>query len=593
MYPVEDSMAARVSIVSLLALIVCLAGCKEDVGLVASPDDLPGLPGDEQPAVEPGPEPLRPTHPPAVFRITVESAQPLLVPADGAVPLTVRVTADEAGVPGNRVDFLLIGPETGITLATDHAFTDAVGRAHVVVQADWIAAVDGQILATHHQAGEVVADLRVDVPGAALDVSVLYGSQAHLPVERVSVSVHESGVGCDVLDHAALPAGLAEGDLHDLAETLRFEDLPGNAEVTLLAVGWAAGEVRATGCTTGVWLEGAEENEATLVLVPGDLDPTGTYDLAQSYDLGELVSGDLGGAFWTLVDFANDPAEFIVDAIEDWLDYDFGFFRPLVVDLVADALDDVISDSVQSFLDGLADTGGLFRNLGVDSTVDIDSEAGALTATERWDALTFTWRGGCDPGISPGCDRRTVVLDGVNLDPVETTYAVTVDEDGVLAAPAHTLQVPIAALYRIVLTELVYPSQGDGATTTVDLLDAVVNCQGIAEDLDASDGVVDGRWSVDLGFTTVHFSNNDIRNSCREYVLKPFADIIDGEIDAILGDTHQQMTRTGGATLVDDTANRRPDRIVEGSWSGDVLMNATHHPMTGEFQGWRRAAVGP
>lgn len=525
------------------------------------------------------PDPTDPEIVAPLWEIKPFNAQPILLTFGDSVTVGVTVTRDGRPVESERIDWELLPPSGDASLDATTSYTYRNGNAGIDLLAGTQAA-DFMVMATHFLAGKITLTVSVVEPDrmpASLLVGVVYGSQDRWPVSRVEVAVHDGKVPCDVLTTLSLlPPSLAEDTLQNVVDTLTFTSLSGGQNVTVFARGLDANGVVASGCSSGVELIDGEETGVVVRLAPFGLDVTGVYDVAQSYDFGNALPAGFGGVatiLGQLFDDPDDPARFLVDFVEARLGFSFGFVKNAIIDLVDTYVQQVLPQGVQDLFARIGEAARLVTAFSVDTTIVIEADdTGNLTATETWETITFVWEGA----------QHRVDMTTAGLDPVEAIYPVELVDDERLDIALHSFEIPFMGMYRVALTNIVYPSIGGGATTTQDLLASVLDCAAVAAEMDAGDGIVDGYFTIGISIpvSTLEIACND--------GLGFIADQIDAQLDSLGGNGPQILTRQGVTTLDGENASRQPMRLVDGAWTGDLAIDGQTSIISGLFSGDRR-----
>ncbi|MDF1563102.1 MAG: hypothetical protein P1V51_08665 [Deltaproteobacteria bacterium] len=442
------------------------------------------------------------------------------------------------------------------------------------------------VVAVHSLGGEAEFPLTIIEPAvveplpATLRVGVLYASQARWPVDEVSVTVAE-GIDCAGIEAGQSFAPLGDQLLPDLQSSLLFTRVKTEVPLTVVAVGTQTGAEMASGCVDGLVLAPEENGGVVVRLLPFGLDATGTWAVSHSFDFGNALPGDLGGVFSVLdqlFDDPDDPARYLVGWIQTELGFSLGPIEEMVISLVDDLLVDVIPAGLQGLFQRVGEAARLVTQFGVDATMviaqDPTSATGQLQSDELWHAARFVWKG----------QPHTVDLAAAGLPETRALYPVQVAEDARLIVPSHDLEIPFVGLYRVVLTNLVYPDiAGNGATTTHDLLRSVIDCQAVASEIEASDGAADGQ--LDLGLVQIPASQ--LEASC-DAGLGYIANQIDGQIDGLAGSGPSILTLDGIADLDGDDGQRHPLHMDAGQWTGHLDLSGNQHVVSGTFDGTRQ-----
>ncbi|RMG15802.1 MAG: hypothetical protein D6729_12055 [Deltaproteobacteria bacterium] len=521
------------------------------------------------------------------YKLEIVSPQPLALDTLAVGTLTVKLTKQDAPVPGEDVTFTVVGDAKGSRLSALRARTGESGEATVEVIAG------GQPVAfeieietkyTTPLTAEVVVSGQAVEP-ATLEVAVAWPDQAQNPIVAAYVDVRDDGTSCaDALTWPA--AGNADATITDLSQKAVFENRRGGSTVTVIVSGYSSVTRIAEGCVDGVMLTGGQTTTVTVTLSPRPRDLTGAYDYEVSFDMSGAVPGTVGDVINVLAqmfDDPDDPARYLVDQVESLLGTTIPtFIKNTAIRMVDDLIRNIVPPEFLQWAQYVGDAARVVTTPTFAGTLTIgEAMDGSLSAVERWTEVVFTWRGKCDPAANPGCDERRIALRNTMVGEVSATYGVTENGD-LLEAAEHTRQIQYARFFHVFILNVVYPEIVPGATSSADMLHAFINCTNFADTLDESDGTVDGIF--DIGVT---FTNQEIEQYCGD-ALNLVGGLVDDQLDRLASGVESTVTLTGIAEIVDADKDLVVEKLDNGQWQGTIQVDGTDELVTGTWSATRR-----
>ncbi len=523
------------------------------------------------------------------YKLQIVSAQPLRLDTLAVGTLTVKLTKKDAPVAGEDVSFTVLGDAKGSRLSALKARTGESGEATVEVIAGGEPVafeIEIETKYTNPLSAEVIVSGQAVEP-ATLEVAVAWPDQASTPLVAAYVDVRDDGTSCS--DAITWPAaGNADATLTDLSQKAVFENRRGGTTVTVIVSGHTSVTRVAEGCVDGVMLTAGETTSVTVTLEPRPRDLTGAYDYEVSFDMSGAVPGTVGtviSALAEMFDDPDDPARYLVDQVESLLGTSIpSFIKNTAIGLVDDLIKNYVPAEILQWGQYVGDAARVVTQPNFAGTLTIgQAQDGSLSAVERWTEVVFRWRGGCDPAASPGCDERRIALRNTQVGEVSTTYGVTEDGD-LLDAAQHTRQIQYARMFHVFILNVVYPELVPGATSSGQILNAMVDCSRFADKLDESDGDVDGIF--DIGVTT--FTNTEIEQYCSD-ALNFVGGYIDDKLDQLASGVESTVTLTGVARIVDADEDLVVEKLDQGQWQGTIQVDGQDQPVTGTWQATRKA----
>ncbi|MBI5510058.1 MAG: hypothetical protein HY903_14975 [Deltaproteobacteria bacterium] len=412
----------------------------------------------------------------APVKLVIESPRNLTLGFQEVTPIQVRVlNLDDTPAADREVSFSLSSPNGGSAMAEATKKSGADGRLSSNL-------TSGNDLVSFNV---VVSEVTAESQSVAVVVDGVYRGELKvrfqysglIPLQEVSVRVHEGSLNCAVIDAVHPPSSVASGVVASPASIASFTTLVDGQlyTVTASALG-RTGEVAATGCAVAPAIVGRGSVTVTVNL---NLFPerfVGTYDFRTKLHTNQAFPGSTGAVIDELGGFFLDPANVIatelVTLLADqlgWTPADveralaFGWisYATLVADPVlptdADHDSQVIDDAVQwaildqmpGWVNNALTVGGdlteLMRNLTVGGDLKIltASSSGAVTGHWSWSDFLFMWRYGlgCDlPDTC--CGRHRYSGDQIGLTPISADFTGTLTRRTSTTAIEYDMLVP-------------------------------------------------------------------------------------------------------------------------------------------------------
>ncbi len=569
--------------VAFLALAAC--GGDELVPVASPPEDRP-------PAAAPPPSDEResPEKPPTrkpEYQKEILNDSPLVLTTYSVATISVRLSLDGRPVPDERISFELSGETGGAHLASGRAFTGPDGVVELEVVSGGEPAAFGVRVSSDYT-DMIVAPVEVvaseDAP-ATLIVRVTYHEQARQPIDEVDVSIFDGNShSCrDVLDGKLSTA--IERRSMGLTDSLSFEELSDQQQVTVLARGRNAVATVAAGCVEGISLEGGQNSSAEVLLIAAEMDPTGIYELRTDLDTTGAVPGKAGELLdlvAKIFEHPDDPARFLINLLEEQSGYSLGFMRETAISYVDQLLRSIVPPDFMRLLDLLGDLSQVVTKMSFEGTLTIEeSWDGRLLASEQWETVIFRWREGCEPEPFPGCDEHRVALRNTHIGEINTSYEVRVEGE-TLRMGYHERELRYASFFHLFILEIVYPYIVAGASSTADLLRGAIDCEAVAGILDEADGTVDGY--LDIG--VARLSVDSLEGYC-DAGLGATGAVVDGLLDDLASRPSSILALEGTALMIDDSRDLRPEALTDGIWTGTMGLDEKEESARGSFEAHR------
>lgn len=300
------------------------------------------------------------------------------------------------------------------------------------------------------------------------------------------------------------------------------------------------------------------------------LEVTGAYRLHSTFDIATNMPGTAGAFVNGLIEATDDPDDPMSWLLDQMIaTMDDGAFKTFLQNakpFVAGYLNDQLADLAPELVGTVTDLGHrmayLTKHLGVEELLAVYTNDQQYVGQVIVDGVRFR------------IDETTVVdapfaahdLDDVITDGLHISY-----DNGRLGIGDHTLPLPYGQLVRIGLDAAIIPALDPSATGLADLLDHVVDCQGVGQ------GVADA-----LGVGSTAFW----KSVCLAG-LDRAADLVYDQL--VAADSALDFHLTGTARAADTDADRKLDKLTFGEWSGTLSYDGTDAPLAqpATFEGAR------
>ena len=314
-------------------------------------------------------------------------------------------------------------------------------------------------------------------------------------------------------------------------------DSTGTARVTLDTFGAEEGSFRvmasAIGDATVTW-------DVTITSPEQPLSPSGVYRVESRLNVGaNLQDGALRDALAVVEELAADPGAALLSQAAY-----LSFISEAEATDGGAALTSFVEDESPEGTARLRafgrDIDELSRDLGLESTLSLDSEAGRFEAEHALSSVI----------IALGDQRHPLTLDELgaqHASPERLDVAVS-DGDRTLTLATHALPIPLATVLERAIDDYVLPSIDDGARDVMDFLHESIDCLAVADWLDLQ---------YDLGAIVADLA-------CRDSVTA-IADEIEQRLGA-LDDDSLELVITGRARAIEHDGE--VEALLDGVWEG-------------------------
>lgn len=290
------------------------------------------------------------------------------------------------------------------------------------------------------------------------------------------------------------------------------------------------------------------------------MDLVGTYRVHSELDLATNLPGSAGsflGGLIAATDDPDDPMSWLVDQMLAQMDD--GGLKDLLVTLkpfVIGELNDQLTELAPELVGTLVTIGQRLeeatRHLGLDEKLVVGYVDQTYTGQIIADGVRFT--------IDTTTTEHVFADHGI-ADAVAGGIYLRFENESSLTISEHTLALPYGQIARLALDAAVIPTLDPTATGLADLLDNVVDCQGVGASVASA-----------LGFGSPAL----FENACLAG-LDQAADSVYDQL--IASDATLDLHLTGKARAADTNQDRKIDKLQAGEWTGSMTYEATDAPL--------------
>ena len=465
--------------------------------------------------------------------------------------------------------------------------TDDQGVATVKFQANSAAPVTYRVEASTDGAEPDSIQVAV-LPEPSGDLRVVMTYDGPVPIHNVTLRVVEGPWPCTKFNPVHTPPNVvAEKTVLGPDSKPKFTGLKVNQPFTVVATALGPNNTLvAAGCRDGVLVQPDVENQVTLDLYILVLNPAGKYDMDNVFDLTGAIPGQLGEVIDTLVTIFYDPGKFLVAKIKDLVkqylpsfitDFLFSLFEDQLADLITDWLLNDAPGWVQDFFTIGQDLLQVVARLELTGILTISKLQNDyyVEGNIAFTGIVFTWKLNCDKNAPDydQCGKYPFDLQDIDdpqfpLDLLEGSWKGTIAGFDKLTIEKYSLALNYGKLIYYMFTHVIL-KELTGKTSLADAMADIIGCDSIADALDG------------LGL----FSYDQIYSACSSavglLVLPVESYLLNLQTDSL-------FSLQGTATLVDEDSDLIVDRIVDGKWTGQILVGgAGGNPFTGEWSAVR------
>lgn len=522
-----------------------------------------------------------------------DTSKPIPLYPDEDVQLSVKVidyatggAAETVLLNWSIIDAVGPGAPGDAELSHESTYTGPSGQSNVLFSSYTAPQVLYTVEVSADGAVPRTIQVRVDErPTADLRVEMTYNGPVSLT--SVQVRIMPSSFKCGQFVATNPPAGLAEKTVLSPTSQPVFTGLAADKQYTVFATAKGpSGSLAGAGCRDGVYVEAGIENVANLNLYVLVLNPSGKYDLHNIFDFTGAVPGQIGDVLDGLAQLFYNPGGFLVEQIKNLVkqfipgfitDAIFGLFEKQLAKIITDWVLNDAPGWVQDFFTIGQDILQVVAKLQLTGTLSISKLQNDyfVEGGIAFSGVIFSWKLGCDK-TAPDyeeCGQYPFSLDDLGddfpLDLLSGSWTGTISQLDKLQVDKHTLALNYGKLILFVLNDLILQTL-TGEDNLIDAVAEMIGCDGIASSLG------------DLGL----FDEDDILDACEGAVgllVLPLESYLLGlETDSL-------VSLQGNAKLRDDNDDLLVDRIIDGVWTGFVVVGgASGNPFSGTWSALRQ-----
>jgi len=286
------------------------------------------------------------------------------------------------------------------------------------------------------------------------------------------------------------------------------------------------------------------------------LDATGTYRVNSTFDIAANMPGSSGSFVNGLIDATDDPddpASWLLDQMlaqmpSGTLKSVLQAAKPFVAGYLNQRLTQLAPDLVNTIVELGQRTAELTKHFGVNEKLVVTTSDQVYIATVVADGMRFK------------IDNTTVDLafaDHDIDDVIVHDVLITIENESRMMVGDHALPLAYGKIVRMAFDAAIIPAIDSSATSLVDLLDNVVNCQAVGQSV-----------ATALDFGTAGFW----ASACTAG-LEGAANLVYDQIAA--NDSLLTFQRLGHVRVSDSDNDHKLDKLQFGEWSGMLDYDGT------------------
>jgi hypothetical protein len=525
------------------------------------------------------------------------------VPIGGTVNLGVMLFDQNGdGVEGERITFQILDDDGTATLSAARTQTGDDGYAQVSFQGGGAPGIYA-IEASHPDTRTVRFDVQVaQLPTGSLDIGMEYVGPVALG--RFDVFIVDDPFFCEDPYYLTAPQDVVYSEsVEGLGSRVMLENQFAGRRVSVLVRGRTASNaiLAAGGCEGDIAIPNGTTKRVTVSLFPLPLNPAGTYDLLNNFDLTGAIPGTLGDVVRGLLQFfgsQNQPREIaglIFDLVEGLVRNYAGAIGGFIIDVVRGWVEDDLNEIINDYIDEDApdwvrdffligqDLIGVVSYLEVISRVRLSKPRldGTFDGSQNWIGLAFYWRLSCQGNPDPACGRYAFTMDevasaaqGIELVFGQFTGRIHSYDKGIF--DSHTMDLQYGRLILFVLNNIILPAIADGATSLREGLLNLANCPAFANGITGGDS--------HLRLAGINIASRDTIEGWCTTIMGVAGDAGEAILGGLRIDT--RMTLEANFSFVEETDDLVVDRIESGIWEGILrTSNDAGPPFNGTFYG--------
>ena len=286
-----------------------------------------------------------------------------------------------------------------------------------------------------------------------------------------------------------------------------------------------------------------------------EMDAQGMYRVNSTFDIATNMpgtSGDILNGLISATDDADDPMSWLVDQMlakmsDGTLKDALTAVKPFVIGYLNDRVTSLAPDLVGTLVELGQRMEDLTKNLGVNEILEVNSVDQTFIARSTADGVRFNIDGTVKDYAFVDHDIDNVLVNDI---------LITLDKgQGRMHIGQHDLPLPWGKIVRLGLDAAVIPAVDPTATSLTDLLDNVVNCNGVGASIQDAIG----------------FGGSAFWASACLGGLGLAADMVYDQIadtDSKLG-----MNLIGVSRYTDTNNDYKIDELKFGNWTGSMKLN--------------------
>jgi len=417
-------------------------------------------------------------------------------------------------------------------------------------------------------------------PASPGTLSVTLAYSGAVPIQDIKVALMPETASCADFDPVApwTEGVLSSKTVPGLDGSVTFEALPVETTYTLFAIAMGPnGKLAAAVCMDGIVVLPGEVGATDLVLEVYLLllDARGLYTVTHTLDLdgagwapGDLVLNEVA----TLYD---DPTGALYGKVRDIALVNSGLTEdaPAFV-AFSSSLENAVAGwfaaQTPAYLDALlaqgAGLGAALDGLSLVAELDLGGTAGdiLLSGSWAWQELVIPW-----PGEALSFAPADLVSSDYPVYLSTDLFSASVANFDQLTIENHGLSLSIGALALHLLHEVILPAVG-GPADILTLTTTFADCAAITATMTPS------------AITGIGLDATIIEGMCQSAVNSLVGDLEDAVEDLALD---SELKVKGLCALVDADDDLEVDSLVDGQWTGDVIVDGElTTPLTGAFQ---------
>ena len=288
---------------------------------------------------------------------------------------------------------------------------------------------------------------------------------------------------------------------------------------------------------------------------PG-LDATGTYRIHSTFDIATNMPGGAGTFVNSLIaatDEPSDPMKWVLDELLAQMPSSsfksvLQAAEPFVAGYLNDRLNDLAPELTSTIVTLGQHVADMTKHFGVNEKLVVSTADQAYIASITADGVRFTIDGNIDDLKFADHDIDDVYVDNV---------LVTMAAGPKMQIGDHALPLPYGKIVRMGLDAAIIPVLDPSAHDLADLLDHLVNCAAVGQNISTSLGVGNAAfWGA-----ACHAGMQGAASFVYEQIAAQ---------DSLL-----TFQLTGNARVSDSNDDRKIDKLEFGTWSGMLSYGAT------------------